>query len=404
MSYTIDRVNSYSVEIVIKDSWESYEKDAIASIKSEKEIPGFRKGHAPDEMIKAKFNNVISNLILDNFISDKYPEIIKKENLEVMTQPTLIKVDEDGKDLKVKLKVTLFPEVKLGKYKGLKVSKIDAKVKKEDIDSALSYLAGKHATLKTADREAKENDLVVINFEGFVDGVAFEGGKATEYQLRLGSKSFIDTFEDQIIGHKKGDSFEVNVTFPKNYQAASLKGKKAMFKVDLLEVKDVTIPKIDDELAKSENFNNIKEMKEYIEKRLIDGKTREEEERFFNEIIEKISSKSDVEVPDVLIDKEYSDKVEKFKKKEQRDPNKTEEQLIRSKVMDELKEMLIIREIMKLEKITSNEEEVREHIEKNFNMKYEDVKSSDKSLRFLGEVESNIKIEKLKRFLAEQNS
>ena len=405
MNYKVDKIDNQTVEILIEGEWSKYEKQAIDEVKLSAELPGFRKGHITEDILKSKFARTISNKVLDKFILDKYPEIINKEDLNVLAQPTVTDIKEQEGKISVKLSVPVFPEVEIKKYKGLGFTKEDYEISDEDISNALLYIANKHSKVKSADdREAQMGDLVSIDFKGFIGEKEFPGGSSEDYQLRLGSNSFIDTFEEQIVGHKKGDEFEVNVSFPEDYAEASLKGAKATFKVKLKHIQDIMAPEIDDDLAKSEGFTNLDELKTYISKKLTEGRERDVNERLFNQIIEKIASNSKVEAPDILIEREMKNKLEQFSKKYKREPNEEEAKLIRSNVIAELKEMLVMREILKKENIEATLDEVKAHIAENFNMKYEDVVSSENSSRFIAEIESNLKIDKLKKFIISNNT
>lgn len=405
MKYNIENKKSF-VEITISDDSNKYESNAIAELQKEVSIPGFRKGHLPLDMLKTKFKSNYEAKIIDIFLSETYGEVMKKENIDILGDPTVIDAKVEDNKVEAKIKISIFPKVTLGKYVGLSIKKSEIEIKDEDLKGALDYVANKNSKVK--DREegstAVLGDLVTIDFEGSVDGVLFQGGSQKDYQLKLGSKTFIDTFEEQIVGHKVGEKFDVIVTFPSNYPEDNLKGKEAVFKINVKNIKDVMLPKIDDDLAKDEGHDNLDLLKEDLKNKISKIKERNMEEEFFNQAVEKITAKSSVEVHDVLIDREVEAKVEQFKNKNQRTPDKTEVNIIRTKSINDLTEMLVIREILKVEKIAVTKEEIDNYLQQNYNMSYDQVISSEKHARFIADIESNLKIEKLKAFIIKNNS
>ena len=216
-------------------------------------VPGFRKGKAPRAFIEKMYGEAV---FYEDALEIVYPDAvsaaIEEAKLEVIDTPFDLEVPEMGKDgVVIKLKVTVMPEVKLGKYKGIKATKKSAKVSAEDVKSHINDMLEQNSRIVTVEtkRKVKKNDIAVIDFEGFVDGVAFEGGKAENYELTIGSNQFIPGFEDQIIGHKAGEEFDVNVKFPEDYHA-ELAGKDATFKIKLHEIKVKEVPALDDEFVK----------------------------------------------------------------------------------------------------------------------------------------------------------
>lgn len=405
MKYNIENKKTF-VEITISDDSSKYESKAIDEMQKEVSVPGFRKGHLPLDMIKTKFKGNYEAKLIDIFLAETYGDVMRKEELDILGDPTVTDAKIEGGKVEAKVKISIFPEVKLGEYVGLKIKKDEIEVKDEDIKGALDYVANKNSKVKDREEGSKAvlGDLVTIDFEGSVDGVLFQGGSQKDYQLKLGSKTFIDTFEDQIVGHMVGDKFDVTVTFPSNYPEESLKGKEAIFKINVKNIKDVMLPKIDDDLAKDEGHTNLDALREDLKGKISKIKERNIEEKFFNEAVEKISAKSSVDVHDVLVDREVEAKIEQFKNKNQRTPDKTESDIIRTKSINDLTEMLVIREILKKEKISVTKEEIDNYLQQNYNMSYDQVISSEKHARFVADIESNLKIEKLKSFIIKNNS
>ena len=276
-------------------------------------IPGFRKGKAPRAFIEKVYGEgVFFEAALDSIYPEEVEAAIEESKLDVVAAPYDAEVQNMSKEegATITLKVTVKPEVEVGDYKGIELTKKSAVVSDEEIDRELMQYKERAATYEVVeDRAAADGDLAVIDFEGFVDGVAFEGGKAENHNLTLGSHSFIDTFEEQIVGHNVGDEFDVNVTFPEEYHAEELKGKPAVFKVKLNELKQKIYPELDDEFAKDvSEFDTFDEFKADIVKNLEDRKVKEADADLDDQIAEKLAEGLKAEVPEVM----YEMKVEEF--------------------------------------------------------------------------------------------
>ena len=268
MSLQVEKLENNTAKLTIEVSAEEFEKAIHAAYQKNKNkfnVPGFRKGKVPYAMIEKMYGAGVfyedaANAILPNAYADAAAE----SELEIVARPEInVTQIEKGKPFIFEAEVTLKPEIKLGKYKGVKVEAMDAAVTDEDVQAKLDEVKEQNARLVAADDKAVENgDQTTIDFEGFVDGVAFEGGKGEDYPLTIGSHSFIDTFEEQLIGKKVGEEVEVNVTFPEEYQAEELAGKPALFKVTIKEIKVKEYPEIDDEFAQDvSEFDTLDEYK-----------------------------------------------------------------------------------------------------------------------------------------------
>jgi trigger factor len=312
----------------MKASWEKIEKNvgvldievdadrvataldkAFKKVVQKVNVPGFRKGKVPRQIFEAKFGvESLYQDALDIIIPEAYLEAVKETEIEPVDRPEVdVEQFGKGKTLKFKAKVTVKPEVELGEYKGIEVTEQDTNVTAEEIDAELKRLQERHAELiPVEDDEAAQNgDVVSIGFEGFIDGEPFEGGKAEKYSLELGSGSFIPGFEDQLIGMKKGEEKDVNVTFPEDYHAEQLKGKAALFKVKLHDIKRKNLPAIDDEFAMDvSEFETLDEFKKDLEKKLKERKEAEAKRKLENEVVEKASAAATIEIPPVMIDNE----------------------------------------------------------------------------------------------------
>lgn len=289
-------------------------KDAVtkAYLKQRKNItiPGFRKGKAPRAFIEKYYGEgVFYEDALEAIYPDAVASAIEEAKLEPVDTPYDLEIPEMGNDgVTMKFKVTVKPEVELGEYKGLKATKKSTKVTADEVKAELARMQEQNSTVSDVDdRAVKKNDIVVIDFEGFVDGKAFEGGKAEKYELTIGSNQFIPGFEDQIIGHKIGDEFDVNVKFPEDYQA-DLASKDAVFKIKLHGIKVKDIPALDDEFAKDvSEFDTLDELKKDIKKQLEKRKNDDAENELHNTLLEEVAKGIKAEIPEAMIEKTIDD-------------------------------------------------------------------------------------------------
>lgn len=294
-------------------------KDAVtkAYLKQRKNItiPGFRKGKAPRAFIEKYYGEgVFYEDALEAIYPDAVASAIEEAKLEPVDTPYDLEIPEMGNDgVTMKFKVTVKPEVELGEYKGLKATKKSTKVTADEVKAELARMQKQNSTVSDVDdRAVKKNDIVVIDFEGFVDGKAFEGGKAEKYELTIGSNQFIPGFEDQIIGHKIGDKFDVNVKFPEDYQA-DLASKDAVFKIKLHGIKVKEVPALDDEFAKDvSEFDTLDELKKDIKKQLEKRKNDDAENELHNTLLEEVAKGIKAEIPEAMIEKTIDDDVNEY--------------------------------------------------------------------------------------------
>ena len=294
-------------------------KDAVtkAYLKQRKNItiPGFRKGKAPRAFIEKYYGEgVFYEDALEAIYPDAVASAIEEAKLEPVDTPYDLEIPEMGNDgVTMKFKVTVKPEVELGEYKGLKATKKSTKVTADEVKAELARMQEQNSTVSDVDdRAVKKNDIVVIDFEGFVDGKAFEGGKAEKYELTIGSNQFIPGFEDQIIGHKIGDKFDVNVKFPEDYQA-DLASKDAVFKIKLHGIKVKEVPALDDEFANDvSEFDTLDELKKDIKKQLEKRKNDDAENELHNTLLEEVAKGIKAEIPEAMIEKTIDDDVNEY--------------------------------------------------------------------------------------------
>ena len=374
-------------------------KDAVtkAYLKQRKNItiPGFRKGKAPRAFIEKYYGEgVFYEDALEAIYPDAVASAIEEAKLEPVDTPYDLEIPEMGNDgVTMKFKVTVKPEVELGEYKGLKATKKSTKVTADEVKAELARMQEQNSTVSDVDdRAVKKNDIVVIDFEGFVDGKAFEGGKAEKYELTIGSNQFIPGFEDQIIGHKIGDNFDVNVKFPEDYQA-DLASKDAVFKIKLHGIKVKEVPALDDEFAKDvSEFDTLDELKKDIKKQLEKRKNDDAENELHNTLLEEVAKGIKAEIPEAMIEKTIDDDVNEYSYRLQSQGLKLETYLkytgmdmkgfregFRERAETQVRLNLALEKIIEKEKIEVTEEDIEAEYKKYadaYNMDIDTIKKA----------------------------
>ena len=309
MSVQVEKLEKNMAKLTVEVSTEDFKaaiKKAYNKTKNRFAIPGFRKGKASQAVIEKMYGEaVFYEDAADEAINASYAEAMKESGLDIVSRPE-VTIEQIGKDQAFiySALVAVKPEVTLGEYKGVEVEKADASVTAEDVEAELKRVQEQNARLLTIeDRPVADGDQTVIDFEGFVDGKGFEGGKAEDYPLTIGSHSFIDTFEEQLIGKNIGEECEVNVTFPTEYHAAELAGKPAMFKVTVKEIKAKELPALDDEFASEvSDFDTLDEYKKDIEKKLQERKEKAAASQNEDRVVAKVVENATMEIPDRMVD------------------------------------------------------------------------------------------------------
>ena len=276
-------------------------------------IPGFRKGKAPMQLVERQYGSeIFYEDAFNELVPDLYDEAIKENNIEAVSKPDIdITQMEKGKDLIFTATVQTKPEVKLGKYKGIEIKKIEYNVSDEEINHELGHMQERNSRLiSVEDRPVEEGDITVIDFEGFVDGVPFEGGKAENHELEIGSKTFIPGFEDQIIGMKIDEERDINVKFPEEYFSKDLAGKDATFKVKLHEIKKKELPELDDEFAKDvSEFDTLDELKKSIKEKIEEENKNKEKYETEEEAIKTVCENTEIDIPSGMIELEIDNMI-----------------------------------------------------------------------------------------------
>lgn len=320
MSFKVEQMEEKNmVKLVIESTAEEFEaglNKAYNKDKNKISIPGFRKGKAPRKMIEQMYGaEVFYEDAANAIIPEAYATAAEESKLEIVSQPKISVVQlEKGKPFIFAAEVAVKPEVELGTYKGVEVEKADTEVTDADVEEELKKVQEQNSrTVTVEDRAVKDGDMTVIDFEGFVDGVAFEGGKGENYPLTIGSHSFIDNFEEQLIGMNIGEEKEINVTFPEEYHAEELKGKPATFKVSVKEIKEKQLPELDDDFAQDvSDFDTLAEYKEDLKKTISVRKENEAKAKKEDEAIAKIVETSKMDIPEAMINTQVNRMVEDF--------------------------------------------------------------------------------------------
>ena len=362
------------------EEWKNAQEKALEKLAKNVKIDGFRQGKAPMKMVKSRVGKAaILEEATDVVLKKSYAAILLDNNIQPVAQPQ-VQIDELTEDvLKVTVTAPVAPEVTLGQYKGLEVKKGTVKVTKKEIEAELANYQNQFAELIIKEEGTVENgDTAVIDFEGFKDGVAFEGGKAENHSLEIGSGSFIPGFEEQVIGMKVGEEKEINVTFPEEYQSAELAGQEAVFKVKVHEIKTKVLPDIDDELAKDVNIDGIEtlaDLETYTKEQIKNKKQTEVESKFSDDIFNAVIENTPLEVPEAMIETETQTMLREVEQNlSQQGLNMELFQQLTGKTMEDMKtEMseqaekrvkfnLILAEIAKAENIEISDEEVDDEI------------------------------------------
>ncbi len=319
MNVKVEKQENSKVVLEFTMSKEDFEKALDkAFTKNAKyfKVPGFRNGKVPRNIVEKMYGEgVLYESVIEDTVDLAYADAIEANNLEVVSKPELdIKQIGKGKEFIYTVTFYVKPEATVKEYKGLEVEKFSTRVTKKDVEKELEVARDKNARIVSVDdRDLKDGDISTIDFEGFVDGVAFEGGKAENFELTIGSGQFIPGFEDQLIGMKIGEEREINVKFPDEYHADNLAGKDAMFKVKLISIKAKILPELDDEFAKDvSEFETLEEYKKDLEKKLKSQKETEAKMQKENKALEKLVENTEVNIPEAMIDSEVEKMVEQF--------------------------------------------------------------------------------------------
>ena len=413
--------NKVTLKITVDNNkFEEAVNKAYNKTKGKYNIPGFRKGKAPKVVIETQYGKgVFYNDAIDMLFPEVYPEAIKELNIDPIDRPDL-DIEEISKDngLVMVVNVEVKPEFELGAYKGIEISKVDNTVSEEDVEARLNEMVNRNARLTSVEDKALENgDTAVIDFEGFENGVAFEGGKGENYNLVIGSNTFIPGFEDQLVGKKAGEEVEVNVTFPETYHAENLAGKPVVFNVKVNDVKVKEVPALDDEFAKdTTEFETLAELRADVKAKLEEQAKNAADAEMRNALVEKVSANTEVEVPEAMVQNQIDNMLMELNYQLQYQGLNLEQLLqMTGRGLDELREerradaerlvksSLVLEAIAEKENVEVNDADVDAELEKMaamYNMEVEKIKSSLRETD-IEDIKGQIKIRKTLDLLVE---
>lgn len=400
MSVKVENLEKNTAKLTVEVSAAELDNAIDIAYKKNKNrfnIPGFRKGKVPKNVIEKMYGvQVFYEDAVSTILDYSYPDAAKESGLEIVSRPEIEVVTiEQGKPFVYTATVATKPPVELGQYKGISVPKADTTVSAKDVNAELARVQEQNArmiTVEDPEYKIKNGDIVTIDFDGSVDGVAFEGGKGEKYPLTIGSHSFIDTFEDQLVGHKTGDNVDVNVTFPTPYGAKELEGKAALFKVVIHEIKQKELPALDDDFAAEvSEFETLKEYKASLKSELKLRKEQAAAQENENNVVKAVVENAKVELPDAMVETNVENMIMDYERSMNQQGLKLEQYLsylgqtldqfkesLKPQATENIKSQLVIEEIIKAENITATDEAVDAKIKEmadQYKMEPEKVKS-----------------------------
>ena len=421
MNYNKERVSDNEIKFIVSIDNKDFlntENEIFNKKKNKFQIDGFRKGHVDKNMVfKFYGRGILFDDVANDLVNKSLNEILKNDEERVISRPDVNITDlGPDKDFKYEAVFGVVPNFKPAEYKGIEVDKIESKFDENRINEILENERYKNSRLVSVEREAKDKDVVNIDFDGYVDGKQFDGGKAEKFDLTLGSKSFIDNFEDQIIGHKVGDEFDVNVKFPDNYQAEHLKGKNATFKVKINEIKERVMPELNDEfISEISQFEKLDEYKDDLRKNLKEQADKVAEDQMTAKIVDKILDKTEIKLSPLSEDYAVENYIDDFNNRLHRNGmdintylnyiNKTYEDFekeCKDIAIKNMKRTILLEEIGKIEKIEVTDDVIDKEIEamaKAYGMdlkRFKDAYANDNERK---ELKRNLFIPEVLKFL-----
>lgn len=383
MSLQVEKLEKNMAKMTVEVPAEEFEKALTAAYHKNKgrfNIPGFRKGKAPQAMIEKMYGaGVLYEDAVNEALDATYGDAVDESGLDIVSRPEIDVVQvEKGKELIYTATVAVKPEVTLGEYKGIEVTKALAEVTDQDIEAELKRVQEQNSRLITVeDRAVEDGDQTVIDFEGFVDGKTFEGGKSEDYPLTIGSHAFIDTFEEQLIGKNIGEECEVNVTFPEEYHATELAGKPAVFKVTVKEIKKKELPELNDEFAgEVSEFDTLEEYKNDIKEKLVVKKQKAAATENEDHVVEKVVENASMEIPEPMIDSQVNTMINDYARRMQSQGLNLDQYMkftgmtidtlkeqMRPQALKRIQTRLVLEAVVKAENITASDEAVEKEIE-----------------------------------------
>ena len=394
------KVVNYKVE---KEDWKKAQDEAFNKLNKKAKIDGFRPGKAPRNVFEKHYGKQeIIYEAADKLINDKFHELLSDDKLIPVVEPKIEPVKLDEESLEVNFTIITEPEVTLGEYKNLGIKKDEVKVTKKEIEHEIEHILERYAEISTKEGNVEKGDIAIIDFEGFKDGVAFDGGKAENYELEIGSNSFIPGFEDGIIGMSKGEEKDLNLTFPKDYASEELKGQKVVFKVKINEIKERIIPKLDKDFFEDLSMPGIstkEDLEKEVESQIKAHKDMHAENEYVDKLLEKAASNMKIEIEEEMIDAEqegmYSDLLEKLKMQGLTEEiylqyaNTTKEKIkeqMKEEAEKRIKYRYLLKAIIKAEKLKVTDKQVEKEIDdmaKQYNVSKEEILKEIKNIEYV---------------------
>lgn len=424
MSFKVEELEKSMAKLTIEVTAEELEEAIERAYKKNRNqisVQGFRKGKAPRAIIEQMYGeSIFYEDAANDLIPDAYEKAALESDLEIVSRPNIqVEQLESGKPFVFTAEVAIKPEVTLGKYKGIEVEKREVEVTEEEVAERIEQEREQNARMIVVeDRPVQDGDITVIDFEGFQDGEAFEGGKGEDFSLTIGSNSFIEGFEEQLIGKELNEEYEINVTFPEEYHAEELSGKDAMFKVTIKEIKEKELPELDDDFAQDvSEFDTLDEYKESIRATIEEGKVRENKTAIENEIVDKIIEEASMEIPEAMIQTQTGQLVENMAQRMQQQGLSIDQYLqitgmdvnqlfenFKPQALKRIQSRLVLEAIVEAEDIKATEEDFEKEIE---NMAKMYGVEEDKIKEMIGENEKemmmlDIAVQKAVDFVAEE--
>ena len=424
MSRTINKLPNAHVEVICpvdEKTWKDAQEAAFKKLAANVQIPGFRKGKAPENMVRSKVNQgQVFDEAINAVLPKLYRAILEEDKIEPYAQPKVDITKLSDTELEVKFTITVAPEVKLGKYTGLEIGKTEVSVTDEELEADIKRLLDNSGTLVLKEGKAEKGDTVVMDFKGSVDGKEFDGGSAENYELVLGSGAFIPGFEDQLVGHAAGEHVDVNVKFPEQY-TEELKGKDAVFACDIHEVKSKKPAVLDDEFAKDQGIKgveNVEQLKEHQRKSLLASKEANAKSEYFNKLLEAIVKDAKLEIPEEIIESQFASRKEEFENRMKQSGltneqylqiiGQTQEDLdkqLRANATREVTNYLVLEEVGRAEKLNvvsdADVEFEMSKLAEQYGMTLDQVKNALNPN--LGQFKNQIMMGKIENFLLENN-
>lgn len=418
MKYEVKAIENSAVAISMQLEGEEFfpiRDKVVAKIAKEVEIKGFRKGHAPADTILAQHKDAIAEEISQEVVNENMETIIKEKEIAPISTIRNAKIDMKETSFQMDFEIDVYPDIVLGEYKGISADKETFDFKEEMLTQRMESMKTSQAKLVDCpeDHKAEMGDTVDLAFEGSIDGVPFEGGKAESHQLKLGTKSFIDTFEDQLVGYVKGQEGEITVSFPEEYHAKELAGKPAVFKVKIHAIQKMETPEMNDELAKTLGFESLEDLKTKTTDEIIKEGTQRLEDEYIGKLIKKVVETSEFQVPVSMIQQEIQNEMKRFEQQLQQqglsldtyvqmmggDKDALAEQ-IKPMVEPRIKGDLILAEVARKENIDASEEDIQEkmlEVAKMYGMEIEKLEEELKNHNQLDSFKYSVKAEIIMR-------